>query len=185
MDYKKNLKICTCLKKKWQKQQKNQTNGVSYRSEYFCECVWMSASAADVWWLVCVSNIPVCTMFFFFSFSFVAYQDVWNIRGHFCLFCSNGNFVFSCLERESLCVYVCVCVCVWVCVCFPSPNRDVTVCFESEWTWERERERERGQLHNTSFLSPALHPHIEIEMHTFVNVSFALITWWPPLVYFP
>lgn len=36
----------------------------------------------------------------------------------------------------------------------------------------KERERE-GQLHNTSFLSPALHPQIdEIETHTFVNVSF-------------
>lgn len=47
------------------------------------------------------------------------------------------------------------------------------------WECVYERERERGQLHNTSFLSPAL--HFLVDHVKTLNVFFALITRWPPL----
>lgn len=99
---------------------------------------WLSVT--DVWWLVCVSNIQVCTMFIFLLF-FVAYQDVWNIRGHFMSFCLNGYFVFSCSERV-----------------FPFSKQGLDfVCFwASVWLRERERERPIAQhiLSLTSSSSP-------------------------------
>lgn len=107
----------------------------------------------DGWCLVCVSNIPVCTMFL--SFSFVAYQDVWNKRPFFVVV--QKIILYSHVQRKRVCVgFVCV------------------------WMNARERERERGQLHNTSFLSPALHPQID-HIETFISVCFALIMRWPPL----
>lgn len=39
MDYKKNLKICTCLKKRNKKNDKKRKQMGLVRSEYFCECV--------------------------------------------------------------------------------------------------------------------------------------------------
>lgn len=109
---------------------------------------WLRAwLMCDGWFVSVIYQSAQC--FFFFFFSFVAYQDVWNIRGHFCLFCSNGNFVFSCLE--SLCERECVCVSLL-------QTGTWSVCFESEWVneWERERERAIAQhiLSLTSSSSP-------------------------------
>lgn len=85
----------------------------------------------------------------FCYFLFVAYQDVWNIRGHFCVFFLFCFFVFF------VCVYV--------------PNGQFGCFLRGAKSM-----RERGQLHNTLFLSPALHPcRDKVEMHPFGIVSFA------------
>lgn len=111
---------------------------------------WLRAwLMCDGWFVSVIYQSAQC--FFFFFFSFVAYQDVWNIRGHFCLFCSNGNFVFSCLEREFVWARVCVCV-----FPFSKQGRDLYVLRVSEWMNERERERAIAQhiLSLTSSSSP-------------------------------
>lgn len=67
------------------------------------ECVWMTESNWCV--MVCVSNIQVCTMFFFFVCLFSFFGCLPRCMEHkrpFLSFCWNGDFVLSCSERVSL-----------------------------------------------------------------------------------
>lgn len=152
------------------------TNGVSSRSEYFCECVCMTLRMTAAWWFVCVSNILVCTSSFV-SFFCCLPRCMKHKRPFLSLFfCSDGNF---CILMSSVCP-------------FSKQGLDLYVLREwrekfsmNEWMNVCLRARE-GNCTTHPFLSPALHPQIdEIEMHTFVNTIFALLTRWPPLVYFP
>lgn len=71
----------------------------------------MNVSVTNGRCLVCVSNIPVCTMFL--SFSFVAYQDVWNKRPFFVVVVVvvQKIILYSHVQRKRVCVGF---VCMWM-----------------------------------------------------------------------
>ena len=126
----KNLKICTCLKKIWEKKLQKNVKQMGLVIEIFfrecgsvCVCVRVCDRAqAVVWYGWCVikyytslHNVVFCL------FYFIAYQDVWTIRGHFYFFVFHSD--------NSFCILMCR-MCVPLSFFFTNLGRGGGHCFE-------------------------------------------------------